>query len=350
MRIGFDLSPAAGFGSPGVAAAALGLWNALQRRGRHEWVPLRPAPGSGSRRFRQWDLPRLARQQGLAGLHLTVSALPLATGLPRVQTVHELPWRHGVAEGSDRSHRAWLRLGARLAAGCLVPSKQTAQDRQAELGPNRSAPEVVPWGGAEEITAEEPKEARQRVERRLNIRGPYWLMLGGTRPKKRLLELIETLGQSGQPKGRCLLVSGPSNTTLTAAQERARCLGLDLVHLDQRLGGPWPRAELSTLLSGAEALLCLAHSEGFGLPVLEALSAGTPAIVSPGSGPAQTFGARVLVAALERRPEESGSLAQALALARNQGSAEREANRNSVRHFTWERTAAAVEALWERLL
>jgi glycosyltransferase involved in cell wall biosynthesis len=184
----------------------------------------------------------------------------------------------------------------------------------------------------------------------LKLQQPYWLMLGATRPKKRLVELVEALGQAGRSRAACLLVSGPATATLALAQAKAQALGLELVHLDERLGRDWPREELSSLLSGAEALLSVARSEGFALPVLEALAAGTPAIVTNAAGPAQTFGARVLVADLERRAEEPGSLAAALDRARGQDTGQRRANRESVRTFTWERSAAAVEALWEQLV
>jgi glycosyltransferase involved in cell wall biosynthesis len=48
-----------------------------------------------------------------------------------------------------------------------------------------------------------------------------------------------------------------------------------------RFAGRVPDPELRGLLEGALAFLCPSRTEGFGLPPLEAMALGTPAIVAP---------------------------------------------------------------------
>src|SRR5262245_14997149 len=102
MRVGFDVSALTHPHSRGLTRVAAGLVPALERGGRTEVVRLAPERGVRLRSWRQRDLPRLAR--GLAGLHSFTSAFPLRGPGARVQTIHELPWRHGVAENAGLRH------------------------------------------------------------------------------------------------------------------------------------------------------------------------------------------------------------------------------------------------------
>lgn len=344
MRLGFDLSPLAGFGSPGVQRATRGLFAALRARQVHEWLPLEPPPGVGSLRWRQWLLPQRARQLGLEGLHCSVSALPLAAAVPLLQTVQELPWRRFEPEGSDLAHRAWVRLGARRAAAVLVPSPATLADWRAELPRAARAPELVPWGGAESLPRLEREAARDEVRRRLGIGSPYLLFPGSTRPKKRLPELVRYLAAAPAARGLALVVSGPPSPSLSAAAREAERSGLHLISADSRLDRPIGDELLAALIAGAAAVLSAARSEGFGFPILEALALGTPALVQAGSGPELSF-----PAALAVDLADPAALSEALGRAQSLGSAERRELVASVAGFTWERAAAAVEALWERL-
>lgn len=98
MRIGFDCSPLVVPHSPGIARVLAASLAELEARGNLEVVRLTPEPGESLRTWRQWRLPRSVRPLGLHGLHTFQAAFPLRGDCPRVQTVHELSWRHGVQE------------------------------------------------------------------------------------------------------------------------------------------------------------------------------------------------------------------------------------------------------------
>ncbi len=118
MRIGFDVSPLGpAWHPPGVVRATRGLVDALERRGKLEIVRLHSGHASASRgasiAWRQWRLPREIARLGLRGLHSPVSAFPCFASFPRVPTVHELPWLHGVDENADRAHASAVSGAAR---------------------------------------------------------------------------------------------------------------------------------------------------------------------------------------------------------------------------------------------
>ena len=105
------------------------LVGALERRGELEVVRLAPGPGQVLRRWRHVELPRILGQGGLAGLHAFTSAFPLWGKGLRVQTVHELPWRHAVRENADLAHRFWAGPGAARAASVLPSSAVSSISR-----------------------------------------------------------------------------------------------------------------------------------------------------------------------------------------------------------------------------
>lgn len=345
-RIGFDLACLAHPSSPGVRRAALELWRALHRvdTGHLRFVPLTASRGASARRWRQVTLPRLVRRLGLDGFHATVSALPLAVRVPVVQTVHEVPWRTGEAqENTDRRHRAWAR--SRRAVATIVPSRCTARALAAERGDARATERdihVVPWGvGA-------PFDAGSAGSRRSGSPPRRVVLVGGTRPKKRLDRALAALAELDPA---CeLLVTGAADPARDGAH-LARCR-----ELAERLGvaarvhrvGAIDDRSLATLIARADAHLVVSASEGFALPALEAAALGTPSVVERGSAAfeaASAQGASDAVATFESG-DDAGAVARAIERAFAFDDADRARLSDAARAWDWERTAQRVARLW----
>ena len=109
---------------------------------------------------------------------------------------------------------------------------------------------------------------------------PYFVALGTIEPRKNHLALINiwrAMAESGEAAPKLVIVGGRGwlNAETCAALDRSRALK-SLVVEAPGLGD----AALRTLLRNARALLAPSFAEGYGLPVVEALTLGAPVIAS----------------------------------------------------------------------
>ena len=357
--IGFDASPL----SPqhratlplGVQRAIHGTLEALEQRGNLPLVRLAPEAHERTAlgRWRRRGLPRQALARGVRGVHSFLSSLAFQRVVgnrrlgPVVQTLHELPWLHGVAENADGRHRFWARAGMVMADRVVVPSAFVLRDasRGRLLGKDRLR--VVPWGVGPPFQAQEPDGVVDELvlERyRLGV-GPFVLALGAVRPKKRLDLLLEGLAERhrrGEPP-LSVVVTGEDTPELR------RCLGLAAkLGLSRFVStiGIAEEADLPSLMRLASAVVVLSRSEGFGFPALEAAACGTPAVVAAETAPAELLdGAGIAV-----RANDPSAVADGLERALQERRTLRRALLERAATFSWDRTAEALEALWSELV
>src|SRR5262249_8353941 len=102
-------------------------------------------------------------------------------------------------------------------------------------------------------------------------------------------------------------------------------------------------ADVPSLLRLASVVPVLSRSEGFALPVLEAMASATPVVVPHGSVQAEIAGA----AAIAVDASDPVSVADGLERALDERERMRERLVQRAREFDWDRTAAAVESLWQ---
>ncbi len=344
MRVGFDMAPLLVPHSRGVARVCSGLVSALEKRGELDVVRLSPeAPGL--RRWRQIELPRLASKHQLFGLHSFTSAFALRGPGRRVQTVHELPWLHGVAENADWRHRAWARFGSLRADRIVAPTEHVAKALR-RVSWNASRVRAIPWGVAPGFEPDPPLHVIDEavLERHRLGDDPYLLAPGADRQKKNLAAVLHGLAAlktRGETRLR-LVITGKDTQDLRRDLGLATRLGLArwISTLDEVSDEDYP-----SLMRLAEAVCVLSHSEGFGLTVLEALSCATPVLVPEASAQAEVAGD----VGFACDTAAADSVADAIEKALAERHSRREASLERVAIFSWERCAEAVEGLWKEL-
>jgi glycosyltransferase involved in cell wall biosynthesis len=343
VRVGLDVSPLVRPHPRGLVRVVAETAAALERRGRLEVVRLAPGEGEDLRRWRRSALPRTARE--LDGIHSFVSAFPPGPGL-RVQTIHELPWRHGVRENAGLRHRLWAALGPLRADAVCTATEVTARELRAGPPWRARKVRVIPWGVGAPFGPEPPPGEVDEVvlgTHRLPS-DPLVLAPGAVRAKKRLGALLDGVA--------ALHARGETRVHVIVTGEETADLRRDLAHAT-RLGiGRFVTtlegvedADLARMLRIGTAAAVLSASEGFGLPALEAIACGAPVLVPAGSAQAEVAGAGGI--AVDARDPET--VADGLERAVREREELRFACAEAARGRTWDATAERIEELWAEL-
>lgn len=261
----------------------------------------------------------------------------------RVVTIHDLDFLLHPERTTAEIRRDYAALAAdhaRRADAIVVPSayvRKLVEDTLHVTGtPVSVCPHGVPaWRNARPLVPGNPA-------------GGYLLFLGTLEPRKNIPGLLDAYGRllARDPGAPRLVVAGGAREAAApwlSAMRQAPLAG----KVEYR--GYVPGAGREELLRGARLLVLPSFDEGFGLPVLEAMSLGIPVVAADrGALPEVTGGCAVLVdphdpasiAAGLRRVLEDPDMARHLAergLARAAG-------------FTWQRSAELTRLAYEQAI
>jgi glycosyltransferase involved in cell wall biosynthesis len=236
--------------------------------------------------------------------------------------------------------RRALRRGATVHTGSAFVAAEIAD----EFGVDVGAVVVVPYG-TRPLPADEPgtDAAAGQV---LAGSGHYVLAVGTVEPRKDLPTLVGAFDRVAAARpDLALVLAGPDGWGAEALVE----VIADSPHRDRirRLG--WvDEGQRAALLRGAAVYAYPSIYEGFGLPPLEAMAAGTPVVTSTAGSLPEVVGD----AALTIAPGDADALADAIGrLLDDDGLVEdlRERGRRRAANFTWDVTAAGLVATYRRL-
>lgn len=205
---------------------------------------------------------------------------PPLRGTPRVVTIHDIAFithPHLTTPGLAAYLRTALRSELRRGATLATVSETTRRRILEHLGVSPDRVFVVPNGVDDRFLKASPLTAEQLAS--LGVPGRYLLMVGTIEPRKNHALVLRALEHLKPSDCRLVVVGRPGwGTDAVVAALRERHRAGDLVWLDDL-----PDHLLPGLYAGSRLVLYPSWTEGFGLPVLEALAAGRPVIT--GSDP-----------------------------------------------------------------
>jgi len=299
------------------------------------YAVMRPPGGFAHRAGQLWEqvaLPLAARR---AELLLSPANLAPLAGRRNVVVIHDAaPFREPSWYGRVYGgwHRALVPRIARRARLVIVPSEFVRGELAELFGlPPERVRVIAP--GADPYFAVAGDAAP--LLRRLGLERPYVLAVGTDSPRKNL-GLLDEVAPALANDGIEVVIAGSTRPYLPgSAAGSARRLGYIA------------EEDLLALYAGAAAFAMPSLYEGFGLPCVEAMAAGTPVVAADRSALPEACGGAALLA----DPADADAFAAALIRA---AGPERErlvaAGRERAAGLTWERAALEVDAALGELL
>jgi glycosyltransferase involved in cell wall biosynthesis len=318
----------------------------IPRRTRLIPLPARALLWAWSRAGR----PRLdVRLRPAQVIHATHFVAP-PSGLPVLTTVHDCAFARmpDVVSPTARAFGPILRRA--VAAGgwlhCTTESVAAEADELFGPGLRRAGRLVVVPFGVPDLSRAGPLP--RMAASRLPAGAPYVLALGMLEPRKNLPRLVRAFGGiAGRHRSLRLVLAGPEGADEPAVL--AAISSLDSGVRDQVvLAGAVDDGARRTLIERASVLSYPSLYEGFGFPMLEAMTLGVPVVASDaGAIPEVAEGAAHLV-----DPLDQDSIGAGLDLLLTDEERRQELiARGKVRagEFTWRKTAEGLSAAYREL-
>ncbi len=300
--------------------------------------------------WRSLGIPWAALQDGLDIYHGLSHELPMTDFAARTRTVvsmhdllflthpHLYPW-------VDRKLYAFkYKKSCQRADMVVAISQKTADDVHELFGVPLRRIRVVHQSCAQTFSLALSEDEKARLRRAHSLPEDYVLFVGSLIPRKGAQTLIAALAElpPADRPGLVIVGRGPLEASL---REQARTLNLGSRVL---FPGQVPAADLPGLYQLARVFAYPSVGEGFGIPILEALSSRVPVITSTGSCFAEPGGD----AALYTTPGDVQELAGALAKVLGDEALRQDMIARGVRHaqnFHISRTSANLMQVYAEL-
>ena len=289
-----------------------------------------------------WHRLRWPPIEALAGGEYDIAHSPHPLLLParsaaQIVTIHDLHFlSHPERTSAEirRDYPALVRAHARLADRIIVVSRFVAGEVQRVLGIAADRISVCPNGAPDWKRPPAVADA-----------GGYLLFVGTIEPRKNVGGLLDAYARLLARRANVprLVIAGHAEAdagAVLAAMNQPPLAG----HVEYR--GYVPTEEREALFKGAQAFVLPSFEEGFGIPALEAMSAGVPVVVSNrGALPEVVGDAGLLI-----DPDDAESLAAALERLADDPDLRATCARRGLdraRQFTWTQTARDVRRAYE---
>lgn len=204
--------------------------------------------------------------------------------------------------------------------------------------------EVI-YPACSDLLAPAPAEAQRALREKYSLPKRYFLFVGSCNPRKNLERLLRAFDRFKEEthEEHELVIAGAEGWRFDREGLLNTLHWADAI----RFLGYVPETEKAALYSGAEAFLFPSLYEGFGIPVLEAHSCGTPVLTSDGSALRETGGE----AALYVDPTDEDDILRGMETLAGSEALRRELTERgfeNVKRFSWEASARKLCALAEK--
>ena len=271
----------------------------------------------------------------------------LRTRVPQCMVVHDLGFLHFPA-GYKKSHLFYLkRYTPRFVRKAKRIATVSAFSRSDLVKQYKMIPEKIDvvYSAVKEGFAPLPPDEQQKVQEQYTEGKAYFIYTGAIQPRKNLLNLLKAFSifKKRQQSNMKLVLAGRMAWKNEAF---LRLLKSYKYRSDVVLTGYIPEEELARLVASAYALVYPSYFEGFGVPVLEAMKSGVPALTSAATSMEEIGGE----AGLYFDPNRHEDIADKMMLIYKDEDLRRRLIQKGfdvAAQFSWQRTA---DLLWESMM
>jgi glycosyltransferase involved in cell wall biosynthesis len=267
--------------------------------------------------------------------------MPYHASCPQVVSLLDMQYRSHPEDMTTLARwttHALVLLAARRADRVLTISRFSKQEIMRATGYPGERIQVTPLGVDPAFGQEESSRPRQ-------ITAPYILCVANSYPHKNLHSLAAAFRQIAGSIPHHLVLVGKPRLGEPALLQELETIPAERIH---RLSG-LSRPDLIRLYHDAALFVFPSLYEGFGLPVLEAMAAGTP-VVTTREGSIPEVGGDDVIYANGRNPSElAGRILEVLGWSESERQQHIRSARIQAGRFHWDFTADATVAAWKEV-
>ncbi len=273
--------------------------------------------------WRSWACRRDIRTRQINLFHGLSHELPRglpSKGLAKIVTMHDLIYERYPEQYAwvDRKiYRAKGKHACRVADRVVAISQATARDLMEIYGVPQEKIRICYQSCSPRYALKAKKEDIEAMKARYALPRDYFLYVGSLIPRKNLLGILEAMADIPVRQRVPLVVVGRGSRAYEARVRKTvseHNMESQVIFMkDKNAAGRDPDSlaeDLPLLYQGARALIYPSFYEGFGIPVLEAMTSGTPVISSYSSCLMETGGE----APLYVDPADPGSIREAMVI------------------------------------
>jgi glycosyltransferase involved in cell wall biosynthesis len=261
--------------------------------------------------------------------------LPGFCPVPQVVTIHDVAYLYYPEDFTKKDLwqlKNWTASSIKKAKQIIAVSKTTKKDIVKNYDVDENKVTVV-YNGFEKIS-QKSKVKNQNLNSKVKNKEPFILFVGTIQPRKNLITLIEAFDKFSQTnKDFKLVIVGKKGWLYEDIFEKVKTMKLEYKII---FTGHVTDEELIWYYKNAFCLTLPSIYEGFGIPVLEAMSYGCPVIASFSSSLPEIGGE----ASLYFDPKNSDDLLEKLESLQNNNELRKELiskGQQRIKDFSWEK-------------
>ena len=355
MKVAIDVQTT--LGQPtGFGFYVSNLTHNLQNlRAELDLVPIRPSfekDFSTSQRliWDQFTFPRLVKKHQVDLIHQPCFSAPLLYRGPVVITIHDIIsilFPKSIPFASRMFYSKWMPISYRKASQIITISESTKRDIVKNLGIDKDKITVIPLAVDKRFGDKVSDAEVKRSKKKYKLPEKYILHIGTLEPRKNLGFLIESFSEVIKDKkfdDLYLVITGKKGWYYEGLFEIVRKLNLqDRIILT----GYFDEKDKPALYRGATVFAFPSLYEGFGLPSLEAMASGVPVVSSNTSSMPEVIGKAGILIPPEDRAAWVKNIKKVV-LDTSLQNKMKQANKEQVKKFSWEKTARKTIEVYEK--